>query len=287
MLRKITGLVLHRRCCSAIALDGVSPKIRLLERKKSFQPDQLHNVSPRHIFANNQLRMEQIDVAGFDYDYILCHYIVELQRLIYDMAKTTLIEHNRYPEGLSQLKSRHLQYEILKKLYYVKSALIKSCLTWAYFVVVNILPRMKFFNFTMGSAIYRDRSMKPLNDLFSASHACLFADPQAVHEVKDQEHQGYLDLDLAIGDVHSSGRLHKAVVQDLPKYMEPNKSLRSLLQRYTDEGKKLFVLTNSSFRYIEAGLTYMVGDDWRKFFEITLVSAKKPDFYTRRYTFRF
>ncbi|EQC26819.1 hypothetical protein, variant [Saprolegnia diclina VS20] len=288
---------------SLSTMGGVSPGIRAavdeFERKKGgFRADHTHRVSTRHIFANNQLRLEQIDVVGFDYDYTLCHYTVELQRLIYDMAKHTLVERYRYPDGLLALQFdpsfaiRGLAIDSEKALLCKISSHQKLSYTGV-FRGRQRLSKAEILQLYDGSRhipiLYRDRTMKPLNDLFSVAHACLFADviqffmdksitfePRAVHE----------DMDAAIADVHTSGRMHKAVVKNLPKYMEPNKKLRTLLERYTDEGEKLFVLTNSSFRYIDAGLKYMVGDDWRKFFEITLVSAKKPDFYTRYRTFR-
>lgn len=51
-------------------------------------------------------------------------------------------------------------------------------------------------------------------------------------------------------------------------------------------GKKMFLCTNSTFQYIDAGLKFMIGDDWRALFEVVIVSARKPDFYTRHRDFR-
>ena len=46
---------------------------------------------PQAIYANNELNLEEIDVYGFDYDYTIAVYKSELNRLIYDMGRGTLI----------------------------------------------------------------------------------------------------------------------------------------------------------------------------------------------------
>lgn len=80
---------------------------------------------------------------------------------------------------------------------------------------------------------YRDECMKPLNDLFSVSHACLFADIVQYfidNGISYEPVSVFEDIDAAIGHVHESGAMHKAVVKDLPRYLEPIKQLRELIQ---------------------------------------------------------
>ena len=43
------------------------------------------------IYVNKNLRLDNIQVYGFDYDYTLAHYSAHLQCLIYDMAKEYLV----------------------------------------------------------------------------------------------------------------------------------------------------------------------------------------------------
>ncbi|RLN67859.1 hypothetical protein BBJ28_00024232, partial [Nothophytophthora sp. Chile5] len=160
----------------------------------------------------------------------------------------------------------------------------------------------------------RDRNMEPLNDLFSVAHACLFADVVQYMIDRDIEYEPIAlveDVHQAIADVHMSGNMHKEVALDLPKYIEPNPALRPLLERIRS-GKKSFLCTNSSFPYINAGLKYMLGDDWQEvrfrslldrvggeycavllsssfvyqLFDVVIVSARKPKFYTRQRSFR-
>lgn len=80
----------------------------------------------------------------------------------------------------------------------------------------------------------RDYNMEPLNDLFSVAHACLFADVVQYMIDRDIEYEPIAlveDVNQAITNVHLSGDMHKEVALDLPKYIEPNPTLRPLLER--------------------------------------------------------
>lgn len=43
------------------------------------------------IYVNKNLRLDNIQVYGFDYDYTLAHYSSDLQSLIYDLAKQHMV----------------------------------------------------------------------------------------------------------------------------------------------------------------------------------------------------
>ena len=76
--------------------------------------------------------------------------------------------------------------------------------------------------------------MKPLNDLFSVAHACLFADVVQYMMDHDIEYEPIAlveDVDDAITNVHVGGEMHKEVLRDLTRFIEPNLTLRPLLER--------------------------------------------------------
>lgn len=136
---------------------------------------------------------------------------------------------------------------------------------------------------------YRDEHMQPLNDLFSVAHACLFADVIQFfldHNIPYAPRCVFEDIDSSIGYVHTSGQMHDTIRQDLATYIEPNNKIRTLLERMKGNDKELFVCTNSSFQYLDAGMEFMIGKDWRELFDVVMVSARKPDFYTRNRSFR-
>lgn len=47
------------------------------------------------IYVNKNLRLDNIQVYGFDYDYTLAHYSPNLHRLIYDLAKEHMVNEVR------------------------------------------------------------------------------------------------------------------------------------------------------------------------------------------------
>lgn len=44
---------------------------------------------------NKNMRLDNIQVYGFDYDYTLAHYSANLQSLIYDLAKQHMVNEVR------------------------------------------------------------------------------------------------------------------------------------------------------------------------------------------------
>lgn len=43
------------------------------------------------IYVNRSIRLDLIQVYGFDYDFTLAHYSANLQSLIYDLAKEHMV----------------------------------------------------------------------------------------------------------------------------------------------------------------------------------------------------
>jgi HAD superfamily 5'-nucleotidase-like hydrolase len=75
------------------------------------------------IYVNKNLRLDNIQVYGFDYDYTLAHYSSHLQSLIYDLAKKHMVNEFRYPDVCTQF-----EYDPtfpIRGLYYDK---LKGCL---------------------------------------------------------------------------------------------------------------------------------------------------------------
>lgn len=53
-----------------------------------------------------------------------------------------------------------------------------------------------------------------------------------------------------------------------------------MLQNLIDSGKRLIFVSNSPFWYVDAGMRYVIGDNWMNMWDVTIVSAGKPRFYT-------
>jgi len=63
-----------------------------------------------------------------------------------------------------------------------------------------------------------------------------------------------------------------------------------LLKMLKQRGKKLFVLTNSPFPFVDGGMCYLFqdfkGENWKDLFDVVVALAAKPNFYTSQRPFR-
>jgi len=80
-------------------------------------------MNPQGIYVNKNVKLDDLHVYGFDYDYTLSHYSEHLQCLIYDLAKKHLVNELKYPE--SCLKYEYDRSFPIRGLYYDR---LKGCL---------------------------------------------------------------------------------------------------------------------------------------------------------------
>ncbi|CAI9098604.1 OLC1v1035283C4 [Oldenlandia corymbosa var. corymbosa] len=263
---------------------------------------QMPKMNPEGIYVNKNLRLDNIQVYGFDYDYTLAHYSANLQCLIYNLAKEHLVNEFKYPESCLDFKYDHTFP--IRGLYYDKS---KGCLMKLDFFG-SIEPdgcyygRQKLSQDEIeqiyGSRyIGRDqaRRLVCLMDFFCFSEACLLADiVQHFVDAKLEFDAGYVyeDVNRAIQHVHISGLVHRGILNDPHRYLMKNGQLIRFLRMLKEKGKKLFLLTNSPFYFVDGGMRFLLEetlgpqDSWRELFDVVIAKANKPDFYTSEHPFR-
>ena len=66
-------------------------------------------------------------------------------------------------------------------------------------------------------------------------------------------------ISKAISWVHISGTMHDLVAAHPERYLQPSPALGSLLAETRAAGKQLFLLTNSSFGFVDAGMRLGLG----------------------------
>jgi hypothetical protein len=101
---------------------------------------------------------------------------------------------------------------------------------------------------------------------------------------------GYTDLYWKVRNtlnaLHMDGRLKAEVIADPERYviLEPEVPLALLDQKMS--GKKLMLITNSEWSYTVPMMQYTFdpflpkGMSWRELFDVVIVSARKPEFFT-------
>ncbi|KAL3532976.1 hypothetical protein ACH5RR_006497 [Cinchona calisaya] len=263
---------------------------------------QMPKMNPEGIYVNKNLRLDNIQVYGFDYDYTLAHYSANLQTLIYDLAKEHLVNEFKYPESCLDFKYDH-SFPI-RGLYYDKS---KGCLMKLDFFG-SIEPDGCYYGRRKLSQeeieqiygtkyIGRDqaRRLVCLMDFFCFSEACLIADiVQHFVDAKLEFDACYIyeDVNRAIQHVHLSGLVHRGILSDPHHYLVKNGQLLCFLRMLKEKGKKLFLLTNSPYYFVDGGMRFLLEeslgprDSWRELFDVVIAKANKPEFYTSEHPFR-
>jgi HAD superfamily 5'-nucleotidase-like hydrolase len=132
-----------------------------------------------------------------------------------------------------------------------------------------------------------------LNTLFSLSGSCLFAqlvDLYDRHAFPDV--LGYRDLfDRIVGHLdqtHVEGRLKAEITADPSIYVEPDPDAAMALLDQQRAGKRLMLISNSDWAYVRDMMSFAYdphlpdGLRWRDLFELVIVAARKPDFFSTR-----
>ncbi|MEM7676915.1 MAG: HAD-IG family 5'-nucleotidase, partial [Myxococcota bacterium] len=132
-----------------------------------------------------------------------------------------------------------------------------------------------------------------LNTLFSMSEACLFAqvvdllDAGRLPGVLGYE-QLYRRVRRTMDYTHMEGRLKSEIVNQPERFVELDPDVPLALLDQYHSGKKLLLITNSEFTYSQSMMSYAFDKflpgsmTWRDLFELVIVEARKPAFFTNR-----
>ncbi|KAG5559609.1 hypothetical protein RHGRI_009214 [Rhododendron griersonianum] len=224
---------------------------------------EMPKMHPKGIYVNKNLKLEDIQVYGFDYDYTLAHYSSNLQTLIYELAKEHLVNELRYPDSCLEFKYdptfpiRGLNYDKLKgcllKLDFFGSIEPDGC-----YFGHRKLTRKEIEQIYGTRHIGRDqaRGLVSLMDFFCFSEACLLADiVQHFVDAKlefDASHV-YEDVNCAIQHVHRSGLAHNGILSDPQRYLVKNvrgdESAATLSQDAEAKGEETFLVDKLSISF--------------------------------------
>jgi HAD superfamily 5'-nucleotidase-like hydrolase len=246
------------------------------------EPDVEDPMSNSHerVFANSYVDLGKVSTVGFDYDYTLVTYNQELLELIYNMALKRLVTDNQYPmEMLDSGLKFDPRFSIRGLAVDRKTGWICH-LSYTHKVAVAWEGRNKVSSSRLVSEYSGKRAMrpqerkkrlKPLNDLFSMAECCLIAD--TVQFFKTRNIPFYPpnvvnDVLKSVGSTHISGDFHRLVAKNPKKYFHPTPHLRQVLDTLKASGKRLIFVSNSPFWYVDAGMTHVIGPNWRDTWDV-------------------
>lgn len=236
------------------------------------------------IFANNYVDLGKIDTIGFDYDYTLVTYTDDLLELIYEKALARLVSDRQYPSEMLESGLKYDPFFSIRGLAVDKETGWITHLSYTHKVAVawegrEKLPTSRLLQeYRMKRALDpagRKKRLKPLNDLFSMSECCLIAD--TIQFFKDRGIQYsprnvVNDVLKAVTETHLSGEFHRLVANHPERYFRPTPHLSQVLRNFKVAGKRLIFVSNSPFWYVDAGMRYMFGPDWREEWDAIITS---------------
>mmetsp|Transcript_7022 Transcript_7022/g.9963 ORF Transcript_7022/g.9963 Transcript_7022/m.9963 type:complete len:535 (-) Transcript_7022:2086-3690(-) len=289
-------------------INAVNKKIEVLQLQHNTGTNKqshnhLNNLTDKAVYANNYFNFGEIKVVGFDLDYTLLSYSTELQKLIYTHARDSLIETYGFPRELlscefdSTFAVRGLSVDTKSGTLCKLSHLQKVGLNFSFKGKKPLSP-------SEIENVYGDSrhiphgdliQMRPLYDMYSIVEACLIADAMDVFaslksSTPDLDPAAITDdVQGAVRDVHVSGVMHSAIMRDLDRFVLPSPHLQETLLHLKQTGRKLFLCTNSDYKYSNCTLSYALrggGSSWRDLFDVIICSAHKPDFYSLKRPFR-
>ncbi len=262
--------------------------------------DPLHEAPPaaRGIYTNRTLNLRSIRAIGYDMDYTLIHYhVAAWEERAYEYIREHLLrqgwpvehlrfDHTRVIRGLiidremgNLLKAN--RFGFVKKALHGTRPMDYEAQREAYSRTIIDLAEGRW---------------EFLNTLFSLSEACMYA--QLVDLLDEQKlpgPMGYADLYKIVRQgtdaAHMEGKLKAEIIAAPDRFvdLDPETPLALLDQKHA--GKKLLLITNSEWSYSVPMMSYAFdrflpdGMTWRDLFDVIIVGARKPEFFTTRSPF--
>ncbi len=271
-------------------------RMELMEQTPMNDPDTGPDHAANHtggIFCNRTLNLNSIGAIGYDMDYTLIHYRMEVwERHAYEYIKNRLVSEGWPAGGLvfdPELVMRGLVVDVengnvvkANRFGYIKRAFHGSGL----------------MDFDMQQRFYRrvlvdlnESRWYFLNTLFSMAETCLY---MQLVDLLDAGRlsgcMGYADLHKRLrrsfDAAHMEGRLKAEVIADPDRFVEPDPDIAPALLDQKRAGKKILLISNSEWSYAFPMLSYAFDRylpgrmTWRDLFDIAIVGARKPDFFT-------
>lgn len=260
------------------------------------------------IHANRELNMSKIKLVGFDMDYTLAVYKkLPMESLQYDLARTYLIEDMSYPKELYQLnfdQSLLIRGLVIDKYLGNVLKLDDQNHVWrAYHCRKPLSPEQIITHYGTKRIKVGDQRYYSLDTFFSIPEACLFID--TIECLDGLRKNGSLDsrfiaekgeslnfnevftnIRHGMDTIHSNGSLKNVIRDNIHHFVVQDGEVEVTLRKLKNDGKILFLLTNSTFEYTDTVLSYVFGNyeqpnkNWVELFDLIIVEAQKPIFFT-------
>jgi 5'-nucleotidase len=256
------------------------------------------------IYVNRNLRLDKIEMVGFDMDYTLALYNqARIEELSMRATLEKLVTAKGYPEAI-----RSLAYDPMLAVRGLVVDRVNGNIFKPdrYGFPGRARHGLKNLDRTLVADLYqreRTRLSTPryawIDSLFALPEAVLYAvlvdyfdrhDPPGKPDYETLWAHIRECIDLA----HRDGSIKAIVSAQLESYIVRDDSLAETLHKFRSSGKRLFLLTNSAWDYTSQVMSYLLDGahsidqsypSWRHYFDVVVVSAGKPEFFTEERPF--
>jgi HAD superfamily 5'-nucleotidase-like hydrolase len=250
------------------------------------------------IYVNRVLNMKYIKTIGFDMDHTLVRYHSDkFEELTFNVSIKKLAEEEEFDYPAEILDFKFDFNDAIRGLVIDKENgnILKVSL---YNKIKNAYHGTKPLSYREQRTIYKGSNVDLSEDkfmsidtTFAISFSVIYAQMIDLKNKKpDVVVQSYAeiaaDIQRAVDIAHRDGSLKGAVTSDFEKYIIKDEKIVAALERFRKYDKKLWLITNSDYKYTKALLDYTINpylkdhESWMDLFEITVTLASKPRFFT-------
>ena len=238
--------------------------------------------------------MRAVQAVGFDMDYTLIHYRVdEWEGAAFRTARDLLADRG-WPVGDLTFDPDHFTLGLVFDL---RHGNVVKATRFGY--VMRAQHGNEVLPFDRHRELYgetvvelSDPRFRFMNTLFELSRASLFTQLVEIHDKRPLPGvTSYADLDRelddALSETHMTGALKESIVADPDRFVDLDPKIVPTLLDLRGAGKQLLLITNSDWSYTQQMMRYAFdpfcpsGTTWRDMFDIVIVSANKPRFFSK------
>jgi HAD superfamily 5'-nucleotidase-like hydrolase len=242
------------------------------------------------------MNLRSLRAVGFDMDYTLVHYHSDAwESAAFDHARS-LLGADGWP--VSELRFDPAAVTIGLAFDLEEGNLVKAT---RFGYVIRAAHGTRLLSYeelrrTYSSTIVdlSEGRFRFMNTLFSLSEASLFAQLVDLHDAgRLPGVSGYPELYRrllqALDETHTKGDLKRRIVADPDRFVEIDPDLPLALADLRAAGKVLLLITNSDWFYTRDMMSHTFdrllgpGRSWRELFDIVIVEAAKPAFFSDRH----
>lgn len=266
-----------------------------------------NTIDPLAVFVNNEVKLSRLHIFGFDYDHTLATYTQALDEFIFNEARDWMVKQMRYPEELMHFTYspdfviRGLHFDVAKGYLMKVDAFHNIQLDTVHHGLTPICAEevLKSYrgNHLPGTSLKQQLTpgagsssisgrkhplMFQLMDFFTLPEFYLLASIIEYFQRQQMKYQPfhiYQDVANSVARVHKSGLLGMSIMANPEKFIHKDPHLAVFLNKLVANGRKLFVISNSSAAFIDRGLSFLIGEDWHQLFDVIISRSSKPAFF--------